>query len=49
MEYKYEKLTGFRMIVPEYCNSTFDNEFMTAEETYRYYNSFMWKTGMRSV
>lgn len=34
---------GFRMIVPEYCNSTFDNEFMTAEETYRYYNSFMWK------
>ena len=34
---------GFRMIVPEYCNSTFDNEFMTAEETYRYYNNFMWK------
>ena len=34
---------GFRMIVPEYCNSTFDNEFMAAEETYRYYNSFMWK------
>lgn len=34
---------GFRMIVPEYCNSTFDNEFMTAEETYHYYNSFMWK------
>lgn len=34
---------GFRMIVPENCNSTFDNDFMTAEETYRYYNSFMWK------
>ncbi len=34
---------GFEMIVPEYCNSTFDNEFMTAEQTYRYYNSFMWK------
>jgi len=34
---------GFEMIVPEYCNSTFDNEFMTAEQTYRYYNKFMWK------
>lgn len=33
---------GFCMIVPEYTNSTFDNEFMTAEETYRYYNEFMW-------
>ena len=34
---------GFRMIVPEYTNSTFDNAFMTAEQTYRYYNKFMWK------
>lgn len=34
---------GFRMIVPEYTNSTFDNTFMTAEQTYRYYNEFMWK------
>ncbi len=34
---------GFRMIVPEYTNSTFDNDFMTAEQTYRYYNEFMWK------
>lgn len=34
---------GFEMIVPEYCNSTFDNDFMTAEQTYRYYNEFMWK------
>ncbi len=33
---------GFRMIVPENTNSTFDNEFMTAEQTYRYYNEFMW-------
>jgi hypothetical protein len=28
--------------VPAYTNSTFDNAFMTAEETYRYYNEFMW-------
>lgn len=34
---------GFEIIVPEYCNSTFDNDFMTAEQTYRYYNEFMWK------
>lgn len=34
---------GFEMIVPEYCNSTFDNDFMTAEQTYRYYNDFMWQ------
>lgn len=34
---------GFRMIVPEYTNSTFDNAFMIAEQTYRYYNDFMWK------
>ncbi len=33
---------GFRMIVPEYTNSTFDNDFMTAEQSYRYYNDFMW-------
>ncbi len=33
---------GFRVIVPEYTNSTFDNAFMTAEQTYRYYNEFMW-------
>ena len=31
------------MIVPEYCNSTTDNEYMTAEQTYRYYNEFIWK------
>ncbi|WP_432651509.1 cysteine hydrolase family protein [Huintestinicola sp.] len=33
---------GFHIIVPEYSNSTFDNEFMTAEESYKYYNRFMW-------
>ena len=32
----------FRMIIPEGTNSTFDNGFMTAAETYRYYNEFMW-------
>ena len=35
---------GFKVYVPAYTNSTFDNAFMTAEETYRYYNEFMWGT-----
>ena len=34
---------GFEMIVPENTNSTFDNRFMSAEKTYRYYNDFIWK------
>ena len=33
---------GFKMIVPANTNSTFDNEYMTAEMTYKYYNEFMW-------
>jgi len=33
---------GFKMIVPEYTNSTFDNQYMSAEQTYKYYNEFMW-------
>ncbi len=33
---------GFKVYVPAYANSTFDNAFMTTEETYRYYNEFMW-------
>ena len=31
------------MIVPENANSTFDNAFMTGEQSYKYYNEFMWK------
>lgn len=34
---------GFKMIVLENANSTFDNAFMTGEQSYRYYNEFMWK------
>lgn len=32
----------FKMIVPADANSTFDNPYMSAEQTYRYYNEFMW-------
>ena len=34
---------GFEVIVPELCNSTFDNDFMTGEQSYKYYNEFIWK------
>lgn len=33
---------GFRVIVPAYANTTFDNEYMSAEESYKYYNEFIW-------
>lgn len=33
---------GLRMIVPEYCNSTRSNEYMTGEDIYKFYNTFMW-------
>ncbi len=33
---------GFEMIVPVSANSTFDNAFMSAEDTCRYYNEFIW-------
>lgn len=34
---------GLKMIVPENTNSTVDNAFMTGEQSYRYYNEFIWK------
>ncbi|OCA97965.1 cysteine hydrolase family protein [Clostridium beijerinckii] len=33
---------GFNMIVPAYANTTVDNKFMSAEQTYKYYNEFIW-------
>ena len=33
---------GFKMIVPANTNSTFDNKYMSAEQTYSYYNEFVW-------
>ena len=33
---------GYKIIVPAGANSTFDNEYMDAETTYRYYNEMMW-------
>ena len=33
---------GFNIIVPAYANTTVHNKFMSAEESYKYYNEFMW-------
>ena len=33
---------GFNIIVPAYANTTVENKFMSAEQSYEYYNEFMW-------
>jgi nicotinamidase-related amidase len=33
---------GFDIIVPAYANTTVNNKFMSAEQSYQYYNEFMW-------
>ena len=33
---------GFNIIVPAYANTTVDNKFMSAKQSYQYYNEFMW-------
>lgn len=33
---------GFHMIVPMQANTTADNEYMSAIESWKYYNEFMW-------
>ncbi len=34
---------GYRVIIPQGANSTFDNKYMTGEMTYRYFNEMMWQ------
>ncbi len=34
---------GFAVVIPEGTNSTFDNDYMTAETTVRYYNEDVWE------
>lgn len=33
---------GFNIIVPAYANTTVNNRFMLAKQSYEYYNKFMW-------
>lgn len=32
----------FNIIVPAYANTTVNNKFMSAEQSYQYYNEFIW-------
>ena len=34
---------GFGVIIPEGTNSTFDNDYMTGDVTYHYYNEDVWE------
>ena len=40
---------GFNVIIPDGTNSTFDNNYMTAETTVRYYNEDVWEELVDSV
>lgn len=33
---------GFNILVPAYANTTVNNKFMLAEQSYQYYNEFIW-------
>lgn len=33
---------GFNIVVPAYANTTVDNKFMSSEQSYKYYNEYMW-------
>ena len=33
---------GFEILVPDHANSTFDNDYMTKDVSYHYYNDFLW-------
>ena len=37
-----EEERGYKVIIPQGANSTFDNDYMTGEVTYKYYNEMMW-------
>ena len=37
---KYGFEHGFNMIVPNYSNSTIDNDFFSWEQSYKYYDEF---------
>ena len=40
---------GYKVIVPQGTNSTFDNDYMTGETTVKYYNEDVWEEIVESV
>ena len=42
MEQLFYNSDEVAQMLPSNTNSTFDNKYMSAEQTYSYYNEFMW-------
>lgn len=40
---------GYKLIIPEETNSTFDNEYLTGERLYHYYNYKIWNNRFAKV
>ncbi|MFP7472526.1 cysteine hydrolase family protein [Niallia taxi] len=40
---------GFEVIIPEETNSTYDNEFLSGEKTYQFYNYKIWNKRFAKV
>lgn len=40
---------GYKVIIPEETNSTFDNEYLTGEKLYEFYNYKIWNNRFASV
>lgn len=40
---------GYKIIVPEEANTTFDNEYLTGEELYKFYNYKIWNNRFAKV
>ncbi len=40
---------GFQVIIPEETNSTYDNEFLSGEKTYQFYNYKIWNKRFANV
>lgn len=40
---------GYKIIIPEETNTTFDNEYLTGEKIYEFYNKKIWNNRFASV
>ncbi|MDF2882132.1 MAG: amidase [Clostridiaceae bacterium] len=40
---------GYKIIIPEETNTTFDNEYLTGEELYKFYNYKIWNNRFAKV
>lgn len=40
---------GYKVIIPEETNSTFDNEYLTGEKLYEFYNYKIWNKRFANV